>query len=68
MRKILYLLATLLMSTIVWANMMDFTGGYGVAHKSGKGCIIGLLTFVVGAFIFSVIFWLTHKWLVKKKR
>ena len=69
MKKILYLLATILLSTVVFAqSMMDFTGGFGVMHKSGKGCLYGLIYFVIGSFIFSVIFWLTHNWLVKKKK
>jgi hypothetical protein len=74
MRKgIVYLTLFLsLLATTVLAdgNMMDFgnnnmMGGYGVGGFLGMG-VIGLIYFAIAAFIFSVIFWLTYKWLIKK--
>jgi hypothetical protein len=44
-------------------GMMDGTGMMG----TGMG-LVGLVYFAVGAFIFSVIFWLTHNWLVPKRK
>lgn len=41
-------------------NLMG-TGMFGAS-------LYGLVYFALAAFIFSAIFWLTHNWLVKKKR
>jgi hypothetical protein len=69
MKKFMYFLLLVLLSiSVVATGMMDFTGGYGITHKSGKGCFLGLIYFIVGSFIFSAVFWLTHKWIMKSKK
>jgi len=40
--------------------------GSGYGGMFGMG-LLWLLYFSLGAFIFSVIFWLTHNWLAKKR-
>jgi len=48
-------------------NMM---GGKNMAYGmmgSGMG-IYGLVYFALAAFVFSVIFWMTHNWIVQKKK
>ena len=65
MKKLIYPIMFVLLSTFAFAQT-------GLMHYketgTGSGMFMGLLYFVAGAFIFSVIFWLTHNWLVKKKR
>ncbi len=41
--------------------------GFGTGMVSGIG-IYGFLYFALAVFIASVIFWLTHEWIVKKKK
>lgn len=41
---------------------------YGTAHGMFGLGVLKLIGFALISFIFSVIFWLTHNWLVKKKR
>jgi len=62
-----------LLSTTVLADndMMDFGNSNGMMGSYGMGgfwgmSVVGLIYFVIAAFIFSVIFWLTYKWLIKK--
>ncbi len=33
----------------------------------GTRAVIGTIAFIIGAFIFSVVFWLTHNWLCRHK-
>ncbi|MBL7056367.1 hypothetical protein ISS07_05625 [Candidatus Woesearchaeota archaeon] len=40
--------------------------GYGMMHGNWS-MIYHLVCFVVASFVFSVIFWMTHNWLVDKK-
>ncbi len=64
MKKLVYPVMFVLLSTFAFAQT-------GLMHYSGEKAGINLMAFVyfaVMAFIFSVIFWLTHNWLVKKKR
>ncbi len=67
MKRILYPLMLVLLSTFAWAQttgLMHYKdGGMG----GGSGMLVGLLYFAVGSLIFSVIFWLTHNWLMKKR-
>ena len=42
-------------------GMMGYNGG---SHMGGTG-IYGAILIVLGAFIFSIIFWGTYMWLVK---
>jgi hypothetical protein len=69
MKKLVLLLSFLvLLSSTVLADygMMD---GYGMMGGAGMlGGLLGLVYFALAAFVFSVIFWMTHNWLVKKKR
>ena len=71
-----------MMSMMMGGGMMDFStfknnkniiGGENMAYgmmSTGMGAwsLYGLVYFIVIAFIFSVIFWLTHNWLVKGKK
>jgi hypothetical protein len=43
-------------------------GGYWTGGWMIGGWLLGLLYMAIAAFIFSVIFWLTHNWLVKAKK
>lgn len=64
MRKIIYPMMLVLLSSFVWAQ----TGlmHYRQQPTQGSGLLM-LLYFTVGSLIFSVVFWLTHNWLVKKR-
>ena len=65
MKKIIYPIMFVLLSTLAFAQT-------GLMHykqtRPGSGMLIGLLYFAAGSLIFSIIFWLTYNWLVKKKR
>ena len=48
-------------------NMMGFGTGYGMMGAGGwlgMG-LFGLVYLAVAAFVFSVVFWMTYKWIVK---
>ncbi|NQU78301.1 hypothetical protein HQ545_00880 [Candidatus Woesearchaeota archaeon] len=66
MKKAILLSMFLLLVPAVLADygMMGDWGMMGGAGWFGMG-ILGLLYFMIGALVFSVIFWLTHNWLVK---
>lgn len=78
MRKTIFLTMLLLLSTVVMAGFGDGTctmgGSYGGWSVGGKIVMViaGIAYFVLASFVFSVVFWLTHKWLdckcVKKKK
>ena len=57
-------LGMLLAGSAVLANMMDGRS-YGSMYGTGLALLI---YFAIAAFIFSIIFWLTHNWLVKEKK
>ncbi|MBW3004674.1 hypothetical protein KY310_02495 [Candidatus Woesearchaeota archaeon] len=66
MKKILYPIMLVLLSSFAWAQttgLMHYKDG----SAGGSGMLLGLLYFAAGSLIFSVIFWLTHNWLVKKR-
>ncbi len=68
MKKILVLVTSLLAIPFISSAFMMYDGyGYGI---SGWGlalmCLFGLISFVIGSFIFSVIFWWVHKLIEKK--
>lgn len=65
MKKILYLVFLILLSSSVLADLGDMMG-YGMMG-TGMFSLFGLIYLAIGAFIFSAIFWLTHNWLVKKR-
>jgi hypothetical protein len=54
-------------SVLADEGMMSGFGMMGGAGMVGMG-LVGLVYLAVGAFVFSVIFWLTHNWLVKGKK
>jgi len=64
-KKIIYPMMLVLLSSFVWAQ----TGLMHYQQKaSAKGSgMLTLLYFTLGCLIFSVVFWLTHNWLVKKR-
>lgn len=55
---------------IAVGDMMGFGSGYGMMSGAGMFgmSLLGLIYLALGAFVFSVIFWLTYKWLVKDKK
>lgn len=61
-----YVLSSVLLAPLpVSADMMDYGyRPYGWPMWMG---ILGVLYIAVAAFIFSIIFWLTHNWLVPTK-
>ncbi|MBU4437326.1 MAG: hypothetical protein KKH78_03525 [Candidatus Altiarchaeota archaeon] len=48
-------------------GMMDGNGMMGGAGMLGAG-LFGLIYLAIAAFIVSVIFWLTYKWIVKEDK
>lgn len=64
MKKLVYPVMFVLLSTFAFAQT-------GLMHYketgSGSNMLMGLVYFAAMAFIFSVIFWLTHNWLAKKR-
>jgi len=68
MKKNLFPIIFLLAFPFVSSAFMVYNGyGYGVG---GWGtllmCLLGLISLIVGSFIFSVIFWWVHKVFEKK--
>ena len=61
-------LSTFLLCGIYLADghMMDFYDPEYPARSFGTG-LVGILSFAVESFIFSAIFWMTHRWLVKNQ-
>lgn len=50
------------------ANMMGY-GGYGMMGGSYAGAwFLGTIWFVLAVFVFSAIFWLTYRWLIKERK
>ena len=45
-------------------GMMGDTTSMGMVG----GSLLGILWFAIAAFVFSIIFWLTHNWLVPHKK
>jgi len=69
--KILYLAAMLVLSPMVSANGdYGMVGGYGMMGGMGMfgAGLFGLIYLAIAAFIVSVIFWLTYKWIVKEDK
>lgn len=61
-----------LLSPVVLADTGMMGSGFGGYGMMGGGWFFGmgvvwLLFLALGAFVFSVIFWLTYKWLVKNQ-
>jgi hypothetical protein len=70
MKKIIVALFFLsILSPAVLADFEDMMGSgmMGTGTFSLVG-LFGIVWFALAAFIFSVIFWATHNWLVKGKR
>jgi uncharacterized membrane protein len=70
MKKAWILGLSILMLPSVLADYGDMMGGYGMMGGSGwfgMG-LLGLIYLAIGAFVFSVVFWLTHNWLVPKRK
>jgi hypothetical protein len=64
MKKILpLLLIAAIPSAIAEGYMMQ---GYGMMGYGGS--LVGVIYFVLLAFVFSIIFWGTHNWLCCKKK
>ena len=64
MKKLVYPIMFVLLSTFAFAQT---TGLMHYGDKSAGVNVVGFVYFAVMAFIFSVIFWLTHNWLAKKR-
>lgn len=50
-------------------DMMGFKGMMGNGTMWGGGwamMLIGLVYLALASFVFSLVFWLVHKWIVKK--
>lgn len=69
MKKIIFLVVLVIMSSLVFADYGDMMG-YGMMGGIGTFgmSLIGVLYFALISFIFSAIFWGTHNWLVKGKK
>gem|GEM_PF-5584379 len=64
-KKLVYPIMLVLLSTFALAQST------GLMHYSGKttgSSIMGFVYLAIGSAIFSVIFWLTYKWLIKNKK
>lgn len=70
MKKLILPMFLLVLSQVALADtdMMGFGMGYGMMGGMSWMSLWGLLYLAVGAFIVSVIFWLTYNWLVKSKK
>ena len=72
MKKLILIPSLLvLLSLIALADygMMGYNNGSGMMGGGWiLGGFVGILYFALAAFIFSVIFWLTHNWLSKCKK
>jgi len=66
MKKILFsvVLSMLLVPSIVLADM----GSTGMMGGIFGTSLTWLIYFAIMSLIFSIVFWLTHNWLVKSKR
>jgi len=56
--------------SLILASIMAFplvAEDYGMMGSYSWG-LLGLVYFVLATLIFSIIFWLTHNWLVKGKK
>ena len=65
MKRIIYPLMLVLLSSFAWAQttgLMHYKSG-----STGGSGILMLLYFTVGCLIFSVVFFLSLNWLVKKR-
>lgn len=53
-------------------NMMGWGSNYAGTGWSGWGMmgmgLLGTLIFVLGSFVFSIIFWGVYKWVMNKKK
>jgi len=74
MKNLILLFGILIMaSTCVLAQWGNYgmMSGYGYGMMGGAGWfvmgLLGLIYLAIAAFIVSVIFWLTYKWIVKSK-
>ncbi len=69
MKKLLVPISLVLASSKALADMgmMEGYGMMGGAGMFGWG-LLWLVWLVLGAFLFSAIFWLTYNWLVKDKK
>jgi uncharacterized membrane protein len=69
MKKIILMPTFLvLLSSITIADYRDMMG-YGMMGGGWAGMgLLGAIYFAFAALIFSIIFWLTHNWLVKGKK
>jgi len=50
-----------------YGSMIGYGTGYGMMGGLGVG-LFGLLWIVLAAFIFSIIFWSTYKWIAKENK
>ena len=66
MKKIIYPLTLILAIPVVFADW-GMMGDYGMMGSGTMG-LFGVVYFALAAFVFSVIFWLTHNWIVPKKK
>ncbi len=64
-------------SKMIDNNMRDYKAHKGMMYKGGGNMmgygasglwLLKLVYFALAVFVFSVIFWLTHNWLVKKRK
>jgi len=65
MKKLVIFILFLLVVPFVLADYGMMGSEYGMMGGWG---LFGLVYFVLAAFIFSVIFWLTYNWLIKGKK
>lgn len=68
---ILALLSLIVLPLIVLADSDDMMGygmmnGWMVGQFGAGAMFLGLIWVVVISFVFSLIFWLVYKWIVKK--
>ncbi|MBU0629145.1 MAG: hypothetical protein KKC75_08210 [Nanoarchaeota archaeon] len=61
------LTASLPLALADYGGMMGYGSGYSMMGGLGTG-LFGLLWVVLAAFIFSIIFWSTYKWIAKEEK
>ena len=71
MKKLVLATAALSIMPAVLADYGDMMGeGHMIGWTGGSYwmSLAGVIFFAIAAFLFSIIFWATHNWLVKGKK
>jgi len=70
MKRLIYPTIIVILSSSALADAGDMMGSGMMMGNFGMmgGGLYSIVCFALAVFIFSIIFWLTHNWLVKNKK